>query len=273
MRTLTAVFALAVSLAAPVLARAEEAGTRKAARAALSRYGPALVTVRLTVKSRMVYEGREHSGQESTMEVLGTVIAPDGLTVISDFTSNPEGLFQREGGVRVETETSEVVLVLRDGREFPARFVLRDAGLDVAFLAPVGNIPPLACVPFERAAVPEPLDDLVLLTQLGRSLNREVGVTLRKVRAVVKKPRTFVVPDAIDGLMSLGGPAFDGKGRPVGLVVLRRAPGGPGNMESFRDLFEAMTAVVLSAADVQEVASQAVAARARAAALDGAATP
>jgi hypothetical protein len=262
MRTIAAVAALA--LVAPALARADEAGTRKAARAAMARYGPALVTVRLTVKSRMVFEGREQASPEYTLDVQGTVIAPDGLTVVADSASNPASMFQGgEDDTRFETETSEAKLVLQDGREFAARFVLRDEGLDLAFLAPVSPVPALPCVRFDKAPVPAPLDDLVLLSQLGRSLNREVGVTLGHVRAVVKKPRTFVVPGLLDGLLGRGGPAFDGAGRPVGLVVLRRSPRSQADGPGGRDPFDGMNAVVLAGADVQEIAGQAQAARAK----------
>ncbi len=262
MRTLAA--ALALSLALPALARADDAGARKAGRTALARYGPALAMVRLTVKSRMVIEGREQTSPEYTLEVQGTVVSPDGLTVVSDSASNPASMMGGgEEGARFETETSEAKLVLQDGREFPARFVLRDAGLDLAFLAPVGPVPPLPCVRFAKTSVPGPLDDLILLGQLGRSLNREVGVTVGRVRAVVRKPRTFVVPNAVEGLLGMGGPAFDAAVRPVGLVVLRRAPRSQADVQSFRDPFDGMNAVVLAAGDVAEIAEQAQAARAK----------
>lgn len=261
MRTLALVAALAVAL--PAAARADDAAALRAARTVLSRYGQALVTVRLTIKQRRVFEGREHVGRDSTLEVLGTVLRPDGLTVISDLTSNPEALFRFGSETQVETETSDVSIVLQDGRELPARFVLRDAALDLAFVAPVAPPSPLPYVELRKTAVPRPLDDLVLLSQLGRTLGREVGVTVGRVRAVVRKPRTFVVPAPVDGLLALGGPAFDAGGRPVGLVVLRRAPGGLGEMGGVRDMFDALTAVVLSAGDVQELAAQAVQARAQ----------
>jgi hypothetical protein len=261
MRTLAVVAALAVGL--PALALGDEAGALAAARKVLARDRQALVTVRLTIKQRRVFEGREHVGRESTLEVLGTVIRPDGLTVISDFTSNPEALFRFDSETQVETETTEVAIVLQDGRELPARFVLRDAALDLAFLAPAAPTAPLPFVKLEKVAIPQPLDEVILLSQLGRSLGREVGVTVGRVRAVVKKPRVFAVPAPVEGVLALGGPAFDARGRPVGLVVLRRGPGGLGEMGGVRDLFDALTAVVLSAADVQELAAQAVQARAR----------
>jgi hypothetical protein len=258
-----AVLAVA-TLAAPAFPRADDARVRETARKVLSRYGPALVVVRQTIKTRVVYEGRERVGDERTMELSGTMVSPDGLTVLSDFTSNPEAIFQREDGPRMETETTDVKLVLRDGRELPARFVLRDPDLDLAFVAPIEPVPALPCVRFAKVAVPATLDDLVYLGQLGKSLDRAVAVATGRVRAVVTKPRVFVVPNPMDGQLFLGGPAFDDRGRPVGLVVVRRLPTTPESFNSFRDVMEAMTAVVLTAADVQDAAAQAAAARTKA---------
>ncbi len=252
--------ALVAVLATPA-ARADEARTREAARAVLSRYAPALVTVRLTVKPRVVYEGREASGPDSTLEVQGTVLSADGLTVVSDFSTNPGSIFQRAGGPQLEAETSEVKLLLQDGRELPARFVLRDPDLDLAFLAPVAAPPPMPFVKLEAGAVPGPLDDLVLLGQLGPALGREVAVTTGRVRAVVKRPRTFLVPGLLEGIVGLGGPAFDGRGRPVGILVLRRGPRGGAGMDSVRDAFDALQSVVLTGADVADLVAQATAAR------------
>lgn len=264
--TLVVALSLAVleALAVPEAARADDAKLRESARAVLARYAPALVTVRLTVKSRVVYDGREASGSESTLEVQGTVLSPDGLTVVSDFTTNPGSIFQRAGGPQVEAETSDVKLLLQDGREIPARFVLRDADLDLAFVAPLSTVaPPMTFVKLEAGAVPvpAPLDDLVVLGQLGPSLGRAVAVTNGRVRAVVKRPRTFLVPGFLDGLLGLGGPAFDDRGRPVGLLVLRRGPRGGGESDGVRGTFDALQAVILTGADVQDLVAQATAAR------------
>lgn len=273
MRSLAALAVAAALVAGPPPARAEDAALKEAARKALGRYGPALVMVRLTLKPRMVFEGREESGPESTIDTAGTLVTADGLTALSDFTTDPTAMFQREDGPRFETEVSDVRLLLQDGRELPARFVLRDSDLDVAFVAPVEPVTRLASVPFEKGALPGPMDDLVFLSQLGKSLNREVAVSTGQVRAVVKKPRTFLVPGSADGMSSLGTPAFDGKGRPVGLVVMRRAPGGQdGSFLSMRAFGDRLAAVVLTGADVQDLIVQAKAARAKlAAAQEGAA--
>jgi hypothetical protein len=258
-RFAAAALLMACSALAPAPhAAADEGRARAAARATLEKHRDAIITVRLAVRSRVVYQGRERNTNESTLEIAGTLLSAAGLTVVSDFASNPSGLFgsSSSDGPRVESDTTEVKLLLRDGRELPARFALRDRDLDLAFLLPEEKGLSLPHVSLEKGPLPQPLDDLVLLYPMGRSLNREVAVALARVRAVVRKPRTFVVSDFLDGLQSLGCPAFDDNGRAVGLVVLRRAPGSPLPQASQRDLIDMMSPVVVTAADVQEVAAQ-----------------
>jgi len=239
---------------------ADEARTRDAARNVLGKHADAVITVRLTVKSRMVFQGRERNSGESTLEIAGTVLSPSGLTAVSDFTSNPSALFPNQPeGPRVESETMDVKLLLRDGRELPARFVLRDQDLDLAFLMPEEKGLTLPFVTLEKGQVPKPLDDLILLYPMGKALNREIAVVSAPVRAVVKRPRTFVVAEYLSGFQSLGGPAFDAAGRAVGLVVLRRSAVAPTPGGSVRDMLDLISPVVLTAEDVLQVAAQAAA--------------
>lgn len=256
-----AVAALAVGTAAaeapkPVAAPAGD--IRAAARKVRTSHAGAIVTVRLTTKSRMVYQGQERSGPDQTVEIAGTVITPAGLTAVSDFSSNPAGLFAgMPGGPSVETETSEVKIILADGRELKARFVLRDQDLDLGFVAPVDPVT-LEAVELVEGVVPGVLDELALVYPLGRSLGREMAATITDVRAVVTRPRTFVAIDVIEGWQALGTPAFDAAGRAVGLVVVRRAPAASMTSTGMRQLFDTVVPVVLTADDVLDVAGQAM---------------
>jgi S1-C subfamily serine protease len=261
MRRLCAVSGLTFCLASAL--PADEARTRAAARDVVAKHADAVITVRLTVKTRMVFQGRERNSGESTLEIAGTVLSASGLTAVSDFTSNPSALFQNQPeGPRLDTETTDVKLVLRDGRELPARFVLRDQDLDLAFLMPEDKATTLPYLTLEKGQVPKPLDDLILLYPMGKALNREIAVTTASVRAVVKKPRTFVVAEYLSGFQSLGGPAFNETGHAVGLVVLRRAAVPPTAGGGIRDMLDLISPVVLTAEDVLQVAAQAVAPKA-----------
>jgi len=260
--TLRAVAALA---AAPVLTYAQPASeptdVRQAAREILSDRAPAIVTVKLLLRQRFIAEGREQHSSESSLELAGTVLTPEGLTVVSDAASNPAAMADSppDANVRLESETGEVKLVLSDGREAPARFVLRDTDLDLAFLAPAVPLEGHPHVELVEDAAPGPLDDLILLFPLPKALNREIGVLITAVRGVVRKPREFLAIDVFDGVQSLGCPAFDAAGRAVGLVVLRRSPFPVRPSGGFRDMFELLNPVVLSAGDVSAVARQALA--------------
>ncbi len=234
---------------------------RVAARRALERYGPAVVTVRVVLKRRLIAQGRERGSAESQLEVAGTTLTATGLTVVSDVTTNPAALSASDDDdTRLDTETTDVKILLRDGRELPARFVLRDADLDLAFLVPeeAGLKLPFLDLSSDTAAVPEALDDLIYLYPLARSLGRETGVVLDRVRGVSRKPRTFVASEIVLGMQSLGCPVFDGAGRALGLSVMRRAPRTSTAGGGFRDVFDAFTPVVVTAADVQGVARQAL---------------
>lgn len=250
-------------LALAVPAVAQEPGLRQAARQAVERSADALVTVRLTIKTRMLHQGQERSGPEQTLEIAGTVLTSAGLIVVSDSSSNPAGLFSQmmPGGPSIETETSDVKIVLKDGREVPARFVLRDQDLDLAFLVPADHAA-FTPVTLVKGAVPELLDPLVLVYPLGRTLGRGLAAAPTEVRSVVRKPRTFLVTGFVDGLQALGCPAFDGRARAVGLVVMRRAPSAAG-AGGMRQLLEAMSPVVLTAEDVLDLAAQATSAAAK----------
>jgi hypothetical protein len=255
-----AVLGLTLCLATAV--PADEARTKATARDVLAKHGESVITVRLTVKSRMVFQGRERNSGESTLEIAGTVLTAGGLTAVSDFTSNPSALFPNQpDGPRVDSETTDVKLVLRDGRELPARVVLRDQDLDLAFLMPEDKATTLPYLTLEKGQVPKPLDDLILLYPMGKALNREIAVATTPVRAVVRKPRTFVVAEYLSGFLSLGGPAFNDTGHPIGLVVLRRAAVAPTPGGSVRDMLDLISPVVLTAEDVLQVAAQAVASK------------
>lgn len=248
---------LALACGAPGAA----ADTRDVARNALAKHRDAIVTVKLTLKQRFIADGRERNTSESQLEIAGTLLTPEGLTVVSDVASNPAAMAANAPGsnTRLDTETGAVEIVLPDGREVPARFVLRDSDLDLAFLMPRDPVADLPSVELEDVPTPRPLDDLIFLFPLAKSLGREIAVAIDPVRGVIEKPRTFVVADSFIGLQSLGCPAFDAGGRAVGLVVMRRSPIRARPSGGFRDMFEFLNPVVLTASDVDAVAEQALA--------------
>jgi hypothetical protein len=223
-------------LTAPALA--VEPKVRAAAQNILKKHQDALLIVKITVDDRL------KEGSQRQLEITGTVVAASGLTVVSNWDSLDRPMWDEEFD---ETKTTDVTLVLKDGREVPAQFVLRDRDLDLAFVMPLEKKLELPHLTLTKGPLPEVFDDLLLLYRLGKSLKREVAVTLARVEAVVKKPRPFLVTNRND----VGLPAFDTSGRVVGISVLRRLP-RPRNTRNPLD----ETVVLVTAADIQQAIGQ-----------------
>src|SRR5690606_22163750 len=114
-----------------------------AGRELVKRYADAIVSVELVVTMKAKMGDREAPPREQRIEINGTVISPSGLTVTTLGGADPQVQFDAMRAVQggrapelVGTEFKEVKLRFADGKEVPARFVLKDADLDLAFMAP-----------------------------------------------------------------------------------------------------------------------------------------
>ncbi len=145
----------------------------------------------------------------------------------------------------------EVKLRLADGKEVPARFVLKDADLDLAFMAPdteQGAAPTFASsVKLEDAADGQLLSSYYFVSRAPKALQRVPLIRSTEIMGIVEKPRRFYLLTD----QALGAPIFDAKGKVLGLTV-QNFSGGRNN--GF---------VVLPAADIAEMAKQAAEAQAK----------
>jgi hypothetical protein len=147
---------------------------------------------------------------------------------------------------------------LPEGREIPAKIVLRDEDLDLAFLRPATKLDkPLVAVNLSEAAAPAVLDQVVVLSRLGRVGGWAAGAALHDVGAIIERPRTFFV--LATPASSIGVPAFLPNGRIVGLLTLRQIDAGRPGMMSMMGGTESLglLPVILPAADVLEISKQA----------------
>ena len=148
---LAAVASLICLLLFATCLQADEAAT--AGRDLIGKWEKAIVQVKITSKERVSMEGEETTEEEQTNQVLGTVIDPSGLTVCSLSSVEPRQMYAqmmgKESGIKYESEITDVKLRLADNKELPAKVVLRDKDLDIAFIRPT-----------EKPAKPLPALDL-----------------------------------------------------------------------------------------------------------------
>ena len=224
-----------------------------------------MVTVKLVTQQRMVAQGREVSKTEAKSDVTGTIIDPSGLVVISRLSSDPADqlslmMGEESRNFKMETETTDVKIRLPDGEELPAKIILRDRDLDLAFVRPMEKpAEPMPAVDLSIGAKPQVLDRIAVLNRLGKVANWAPAILLDRVYAIVEKPRTFYVPSANAMEGGLGCPVFTLEGKVVGILVLRVAPSMGGGMGS---MFGGMSGmgllpIILPSEDILEVAEQA----------------
>jgi S1-C subfamily serine protease len=256
-----------VPIVAPLASSAAAQDPRPAARDVVKKWQDAVVNVRVVLKMRMSMGGREMQASDDPIDTVGTVIDSSGLTVLSLGSLNPGAMMSKLMGggggagqpsVEITSEPTDVKIRLSSGRELPARIVLRDEDLDLAFLRPTTKPDaPLVALDLTDAAKPSLLDQVLVLSRLGRVGGWTTGAALHDVGAIIEKPRTFyVLAGAVSGM---GTPAFLTNGRVVGLLTLRQIEPGRASLASMMGGSESMgmLGVILPAADVLEIAKQA----------------
>ena len=245
---------LALSLAG----RADELADK--GRDVFKKHQRAVVTVQVVQKMTYSSAGRTSEPNEMKQDITGTVMDPSGLTVLALSAADVGEMYKRMYPTyKVETEVSDVKILLDDGVEIPAEIVLRDKDLDLAFIRPKSKpASAMAAVEFGKAARADVLDQVITLNRLGRAAGRAYSASVERISAVVQKPRTFYIPDSGMTGTSLGSPAFALDGNIVGILVMRSISSGGGggaSMNNFRP--DNMTSIILPAEDIVKAARQA----------------
>lgn len=239
---------LAATLPAPL--RAAPEAEAAAGRALAKRYADTIVGVELVLMLKLKFGDREQPPREQRIEVNGTVISPTGLIVTSlavvDPQSQMEGMraqMGRGGAEIVGTDFKEVKIRFADGKEVPARFVLKDADLDLAFMAPETPEPDRVYpyVNLSETATGTVLGNYFYVSRASKALQRVPLVRMTEITGIVEKPRRiFLMTD-----QALATAVFDSQGKVLGISLNHFANGRPTG------------AVVMPAEDIAEMAKQA----------------
>jgi hypothetical protein len=246
------------SLLSVVSARGDELADK--GRAIYKEHQHAVVTVQIVLKSKFSMPGRGEQSSENRQSATGTVLDPSGLTVLSLSVIDPSQTIQnimagQDSRFKMETELSDLKLLLDDGTEVPAEVVLRDNDLDLAFLRPKTPLAtPLPALDLTKAGKADILDQVLTLNRMGQAVGRCYAASFEHISAVVQRPRLFYVPDSSMTSTTLGSPAFTLDGKVLGLFVLRAPKGGHSAGGSQSDN---VASIIVPADDVLKAAKQA----------------
>jgi hypothetical protein len=230
------------------------------ARKTLQTYDKAVVSVAAVLKIEV-----GGSEQERKTQCVASIIDPCGLAVTSLTNLNPQSLlkarFSRAGGSQIpefDCQVQEVKYRLTDGTEVPARIVLKDEELDLAFLAPLKPLDEptqskMAVIPMsDSAAQVDVLDAMIVVDRSGDGLNYVPTLTLGRIAAVLSKPRVCYLSSA--GTQGL--PVFDREGKLMG-IVCRCISAEGGDVSDFVTRLAATSRLILPAAEVAKLVPQA----------------
>lgn len=268
MRILTLAAVCAATLTFVTAAGAQTPEDRAAARDLLSKRGPAVVTVRATVKMRGLPGAGQGDGREDTVQANAVVLDATGLTVTALSQLDPSDMIKRvisgmpgAPAMELSVDQSNIRVRLDNGQEVPARIVLRDKDLDLVFLRPVtAPASPMVSVDMTAPAKAQPADLVLVLQRFGEMTGWKTGVSFGSVQAVVDKPRTlYIVAAPSVGGGGLGSAVFDTGGRFLGLIVMRSQSAGRPSMFSMMQGTEGagVLPVVLPVEEIAELAKQA----------------
>ena len=247
-----------------LLSRADEVADK--GREIFKKNQRAVVTVQVVVKMKFSVPGMGGQANESKQDVTGTVVDPSGLTVLALSSCEPGDMIQSMmAGVsdedmkfKMETELSDVKLLLDDGTELPADIVLRDKDLDLAFVRPVTKpASPMTALDLSKSATAQVLDQVITLNRLGKAAGRAYAASVERISAVVQKPRLFYIPGSEMTSTALGSPAFSLDGNVLGVFVMRSVSQKGGGMGMFNFRPQGLTTIILPAADILKAARQA----------------
>jgi S1-C subfamily serine protease len=266
MKCLRRAAAMMMLVGIATVASAQSIEERAAARQIVEKRGDAVVTIMATLKARMSAGGRDNAMPDQAVQASATVLDASGLTVLALSALDPGNVISKnpkfvQAKMTMTTEVVDVKMRLPDGKEVPAKVVLRDSDLDLLFVRPeAAPATPLVAVEPSSAKLTA-MDPVVLVQRFGEETGWKAAAALGTIELVVEKPRTFYMVAFTTTGNRVGASVFDLKGQFAGVVTLRVTEQAKTNALTGLqgDVLQTlgMLSAVIPVADIREVAKQA----------------
>lgn len=233
--------ALAISVA-----HADEAGDK--GRAVFEKYKAAVITVSVVVSVSAGGDSRDNQGWANA-----AIVDPSGLAVVALSFIDPSDIYSKMGDSgSTSVKVSSLDMILSEGVELPAEVVLRDKDLDLAYIRPIkAPDSPLPSLDLQSTAEPQVLDDVVIISQLGKVARRAHSVGIERIETVVEKPRQYFMLGEHRANSVLSAPVFTLDGQFVGVGAMRAI-----NSDGDGGYGENVLVVIVPAKDVKDGIAQ-----------------
>jgi len=218
--TMLAIVGISFSATHPVSAD-EKSDPNEGLRKVFTDNSPSVLGVRGLLKVDVTMNGQPGGSQEKSLWSNGVVVA-DGLVALAYRTINPDldATAASRPGLKLESNLSELKLVDPSGEEYDAKLVLHDADLGLAFVAinPKGEkakefkVKP---IDISKDVEVKHLDEVVGLGRMSEKMRSVASVTMGRVSAIVKRPRTLYIAQGV----SMSHPVFTPTGDFIGMTV------------------------------------------------------
>jgi len=185
--------AAAANAAAPSVPAAKAALADNEYQKLIADKGAAVVTVKFVMKMEMGGSGEAREFQE---EAFGVMMDPKGIVLVSNFSMGGAAARMGRGGGGITVTPTQIKVLIGDDTEgVDAKLVTRDSDLDLAWVKiEKPSDKPYVSVDFSKSVEAKVGEPLLTLDRLDKFFDRVPMVTETKVGAIVKKPRTLVMP-------------------------------------------------------------------------------
>lgn len=233
--------------------------------ALMEKHQAALVTVKYILATNM---GRNME-TENESELSCVMVSSDGLLIcpnnqMTGFIGLMKQMAGQAGSQMSATPKNMKVIVGEQSESLDAEILARDSELDMAWLKVTNNDgQSFAYVDFEQgveAGIGEPV---YTIRRTGDNFGRTAIASQSRIGGIASKPRKLYIPD-VPVVLGTGLPVFNASGNVIGLLVTQipEPSDSSGNafniMSNMRNIQDAMSGLILPAAQVAKATKQAL---------------
>lgn len=201
-----------------------EDSVAKQGRELIETYQNVLVHVEGVATITATVTGQGANKQDVPFVVQGTVLTGDGLILASynsmdgTYINSSLKMMQATGMIEVEQSGTISNLKVRypDGKELPAKMILKDRDMDLAFIVPVKKVSDQKHLDTSKPGKAQIFDQVISLSR-GLSVDKYIPLlSTSRIMGIMERPYIQYLAS-----VSAGTPVFSADGKIVGFGVIR----------------------------------------------------